>query len=55
MPKGFKFTQEDLDKMILDALNQPAPTQTGGAKPVAIQKLLAQAKLGQQPTQGTQQ
>jgi hypothetical protein len=53
MPKGFKFTQEDLNKMILDALEQPA-TQTGqpGAKPVAIQKLLAQAKINN--TQGNQ-
>jgi hypothetical protein len=43
MPK-FKFTQEDLDKMILDAMKQPAT----GAKPNVLQGLLA--KVGNTPT-----
>jgi hypothetical protein len=53
MPKGFKFTQQDLDDMIIKALQeQPQTQQTGGARPNAIQKLLAQAKLGQTAPQG---
>jgi hypothetical protein len=54
----FKFTQQDLDDMIIKALQEP--TQTQGAvqgatpKPAAMQKLLAQAQLkNNQP--GTEQ
>lgn len=48
MPEKFKFTQDDLDKMILDALNQESGTTNTaqGNKPNAIQGLLAKAKLG---------
>lgn len=43
--KKFKFTQEDLDAMVLGALNEQ-PVQGGLQKPNAIQTLLTQAQLG---------
>jgi hypothetical protein len=49
MPKGFKFTQENLDQMVLDAMNQPATTQTG-AKPNVLKGLLAKVGLGNTAT-----
>ncbi|MGA2669965.1 MAG: hypothetical protein ABSF21_00890 [Dehalococcoidia bacterium] len=54
---NFKFAQQDLDKMVIDALQQQ-PVQGGGQggvpKPTAMQKLLAQAQLnkGNPPPQG---
>jgi len=44
MPEKFKFTQENLDEMILGALNEePAKDNK---KPAKIQELLAKTKLG---------
>jgi hypothetical protein len=40
----FKFTQEDLDAMILAALNEEPAKEN--KKPNAIQALLAKSKLG---------
>lgn len=45
MSNKFKFTQEDLDEMIIKALGED-PTKTENKKPNAIQSLLAKAKLG---------
>jgi len=43
--KKFTFTQEDLDNMILEALNKET-TMAKNKQPNAIQSLLAKAKLG---------
>ena len=41
----FKFTEEKLDKMILNAL-QEEPAKDKTERPNAVQALLAKAKLG---------
>lgn len=49
MPEKFKFTQEDLDDMVLEALDAGTGRQKGEGgtkKPNVIQKLLAGSKLG---------
>lgn len=46
MPEKFKFTQENLDDMILKALNEEPAKSEGTTKPNVMQGLLAKAKLG---------
>ena len=46
MTEKFKFTQENLDEMILGALNEEPAKGKGETKPNAIQTLLAKNKLG---------
>ncbi|HUS04500.1 MAG TPA: hypothetical protein VMY79_03140 [Dehalococcoidia bacterium] len=45
MSNKFKFTQEDLDEMILKALGEKS-ANAEGKKPSKIQELLAKTKLG---------
>jgi len=42
--KKFTFTQQDLDDMIIEALNSE-PESTEGKKPSVIERLLAEKKL----------
>ena len=45
MPKKFKFTQKDLDAMILGALNEPIKPEEKTAKPNIVEKLLTKRQL----------
>jgi len=42
--KKFTFTQQDLDDMIIEALNSE-PENTEGKKPNIVERLLAEKKL----------